>query len=127
MSRWLGHGIIFRGEAVGGARACSIRNKGLGASRQHSSRISAWIRRSKGGSTTPLRSGSFVPGTKTPSQLSREFLGQLFRRSRSVHCIEVDVSDLAAIKGREGVSVVSDDLPLDLNGQLIGNGEVPLR
>ncbi|MFN7769727.1 MAG: HYD1 signature containing ADP-ribosyltransferase family protein, partial [Planctomycetaceae bacterium] len=67
----------------------------------------------------------FAPGTKTPAQLSREFLGQPFQGKRFTHYIEIDVTDLQVIQGRNGVFVIPNDVPLDLTGRVIGSGRVP--
>ena len=48
----------------------------------------------------------FVPGTKPPAQLSREFLGQPFQGRRFTHYVEIDVTGLEVVQGRNGVFVV---------------------
>ncbi|MGY4397672.1 hypothetical protein ACVWZA_002869 [Sphingomonas sp. UYAg733] len=45
----------------------------------------------------------FAPGTKTPAQLSREFLGRPFHGDRFTHYVEIDATGLGAIPGRVGV------------------------
>jgi hypothetical protein len=67
----------------------------------------------------------FTPGTKTPAQLSREFLGQPFQGRRFTHYVEVDVTGLDVVQGRNGVFVIPGDTPLDLTGRIIGHGPVP--
>lgn len=67
----------------------------------------------------------FAPGTKTPAQLSREFLGQPFQGKRFTHYIEIDVTDLPVVQGRNGVFVIPNDVPLDLSGRIIRSGNVP--
>ena len=48
----------------------------------------------------------FVPGTKTPAQLSREFIGQPFQGLRFTHYIAIDVTGLTVVEGRNGVFVI---------------------
>jgi RHS repeat-associated protein len=67
----------------------------------------------------------FAPGTKTPAQLSREFLGQPFQGRRFTHYVEIDVTGLNAVQGRNGVFVVPGNQPLDLTGRIVGSGTVP--
>jgi hypothetical protein len=66
-----------------------------------------------------------VPGTKTPAQLSREFLGMPFHGSRFTHYVEIDVSGLNVVQGRPGVFVIPNEGPLDLAGRIVGSGPVP--
>lgn len=68
-----------------------------------------------------------VPGTKTPGQLSREFLGRPFHGDRFTHYIEIDATGLGAIQGRPGVYVIPNEVPLDLTGRLLGSGRVPVK
>ena len=63
-----------------------------------------------------------VPGTRTPAQLSRTFLGQPFQGARFTHFVEIDVEGLQVIKGRSGVLVVPNEGPLDLAGRIISSG-----
>ena len=65
-----------------------------------------------------------IPGTKTPAQLSREFLGQPFQGAKYAHYIEVDVTGLPVVQGRPGVFVLPNETPLDLTGRIISNGKV---
>jgi hypothetical protein len=67
----------------------------------------------------------FAPGTKTPAQLSREFLGQPFQGRRFTHNVEIDVTGLEVVQGRNGVFVVPGNQPLDLTGRIVGSGPVP--
>ena len=66
----------------------------------------------------------FAPGKKTPAQLSREFLGQPFQGRRFTHYVEVDVTGLEVVQGRNGVFVVPGNKPLDLTGRIVGSGPV---
>jgi hypothetical protein len=63
-----------------------------------------------------------VPGSKTPAQLSREFLGQPFQGRRYTHYIEIDVTGLKVVGGRPGVFVVPGETPLGLAGRIIKHG-----
>jgi hypothetical protein len=56
-----------------------------------------------------------VPGIRTPSELSRDFLGQRFQGSRFTHYVEIDATGLGATQGRAGVYVIPNDVPLDLD------------
>lgn len=66
------------------------------------------------------------PGSMSLSQLSRAFLGFPFRGSRYTHFIEIDVTGLNVITGRESVFLVLNTDPLDLTGRIVGYGVVPL-
>lgn len=68
-----------------------------------------------------------LPGTKTPAQLSREFLGQPFQGSRFTHYVEIDATGLGAVQGRTGVYVIPNEAPLDLTGRLLSSGRVPVK
>jgi RHS repeat-associated protein len=67
-----------------------------------------------------------VPGTKTPAQLSREFLGHPFQGVKYTHYIEIDISGLNIVQGRPGVYVIPNDAPLSLIGRIISWGKVPM-
>ena len=62
------------------------------------------------------------PGTKTPAQLSRLFLGHPFRGSQFSHYIEIDVSRLELVRGRPGVWLVPNDRALDLTDRIVRSG-----
>ena len=66
-----------------------------------------------------------VPGTWSLSQLSRAFLGFPFQGRRFTHFVEIDVTDLAVVSGREGIFVVLNAAPLDLTGRIVSFGVVP--
>ena len=66
-----------------------------------------------------------APGTRTPAELSRDFLGIPFQGRRFTHYIEVDVTGLNVIQGRAGVFVVPNDVPLDVSQRIISHGRVP--
>ena len=67
----------------------------------------------------------FAPGTKTPAQLSREFLGQPFQGRRFTYYVEIDVTGLDVVQGRDGVYVVPGNQPLNLSGRIVGSGPAP--
>src|SRR5262245_57697177 len=64
-----------------------------------------------------------VPGTRTPAELSHGFLGIPFQGRRFTHYVEIDVSGLPVIQGRQGVFVVPNDVPLDVPGRIISRGK----
>ena len=68
-----------------------------------------------------------VPGTRTPSELSRDFLGIPFQGRRFTHYIEIDATGLGAVQGRTGVYVIPNEAPLDLTGRLLNSGKVPVK
>ena len=65
-----------------------------------------------------------VPGTKTPAQLSRNFIHNPYQGAKYSHYIEIDVSGLNVIQGRESVYVILNTKPLDLTGRIISFGKV---
>jgi hypothetical protein len=65
-----------------------------------------------------------TPGTKTSAQLSRNFINNPFHSSKYTNYVEIDVTDLTVIKGREGVYLVPNEKPLDLTNRIISYGEV---
>ena len=67
-----------------------------------------------------------VPGDLSLSQLSRAFLGFPFQGRRFTHFVEVDVSGLAVVHGRDSVFVVLNAEPLNLTGRILNLDLVPL-
>ena len=65
-----------------------------------------------------------VPGTLSPSQLSRAFLGFPFQGRRFTRFVEVDVTGLPVVSGRDGVFVVLNTVPLDLTNRILSSGLV---
>jgi len=63
-----------------------------------------------------------VPGTKTCAQLARCFLGRPFPAQKYTHYVEIDVSDLPIIKGRDGVFLNPSGESLDITSRLISAG-----
>lgn len=68
----------------------------------------------------------FAPGTKSLAELSRAFLGFPFQGRRFTHYVEIDVTGLGFVAGREGVYVVLNTEALDLTGRILGFSFVPL-
>jgi hypothetical protein len=62
------------------------------------------------------------PGTMTPAQLSRAFIGNPFQGSRFTNYVTVDVTGLDWTQGRAGVFVIPSETPLDLSGRIISSG-----
>ncbi len=48
-----------------------------------------------------------------------------FQGKKFTHYVEVDVTDLNVVKGRDGVYVIPGDEALDLTGRIISSGVVP--
>ena len=65
-----------------------------------------------------------VPGTKRPSPLSYAFLRIPYQGRKFTHYVEVDVSDLKVVKGRDGVYVVPNVDPLDITTRAVNWGKV---
>ena len=65
------------------------------------------------------------PGTRTPSQLSRDFLGFPFLGRRFTHFVAIDADGFDIIEGRPGVIVIPNDGPLDIAGRVISAGPTP--
>lgn len=66
----------------------------------------------------------FIPGSKSPAQLSREFIGNPFQGRRYSNYIEIDVSGLNVIKGRNGVFVIPNEVPLDISKRIVSYGSI---
>jgi hypothetical protein len=65
-----------------------------------------------------------TPGTKTSGQLSRNFINNPFQSSKYTNYVEIDVTDLTVIKGREGVYLIPNEKSLDLTNRIMSYGEV---
>ncbi|MGL3209687.1 HYD1 signature containing ADP-ribosyltransferase family protein [Bradyrhizobium sp. BR 1433] len=65
------------------------------------------------------------PGNLKPAQLSRAFLKIPFQGKRLTQYLEINTGDLDVIRGRPGVYVIPNEVPLDLSGRVIGSGKVP--
>jgi hypothetical protein len=62
------------------------------------------------------------PGTRSPSQLSRQFIGQPFQGRRFTHYVEIDVAGLKVVQGRDGVYVIPNTHPLDVAERIVSYG-----
>ena len=64
-----------------------------------------------------------VPGSKTAGQTSRILFGVPWNTSKVSYYVEIDVSDLNILKGKDGVYYVPDDADLDLTGRIVSFGK----
>lgn len=65
-----------------------------------------------------------APGSKTSGQLLRQFFGIPFLTKRVSHYIEIDVSGLNVVKGRDGVYLVPN-IGVGLNEKGAGKTLLP--
>ncbi|MGN0386528.1 MAG: HYD1 signature containing ADP-ribosyltransferase family protein, partial [Lachnospiraceae bacterium] len=65
-----------------------------------------------------------VPGTKSPAQLSRSFIHNPFQGAKYAYYVEIDVTDLNVIYGRDNVFVILNQEPLDLVNRIVSYGKV---
>ena len=63
------------------------------------------------------------PGTRTCAQLSYDFLRVPWQGKKFKNYIEIDVTGLSVIKGRDGVFVILNDAPLDISERIISYGK----
>jgi RHS repeat-associated protein len=63
------------------------------------------------------------PGTMTCAQLSRCFVNIPFLKNKFSFYVEIDVTGLNVVKGRNGVFVVPNSKSLDLRGRIISTGK----
>ena len=63
------------------------------------------------------------PDTHTPAQLAKKFIN-VPNKYKYTHYVEIDVTDLEVIKGRDGVLVIPNESPLDLVGRIVSTGSV---
>ncbi len=64
-----------------------------------------------------------APETKTPAQLAKQFIN-VPNKYKYTHYMEIDVSGLEVIKGRDGVFVIPNETALDLTGRIVRSGKV---
>jgi hypothetical protein len=62
------------------------------------------------------------PGSRTPAQLSREFLNLPYFGRRFTHYVAIEVDGLAWIEGRPGVFLIPNEQPLDISGRIVACG-----
>ena len=65
-----------------------------------------------------------IPGTKTPAQLSRSFIGNPFQGTKYEFYVEIDVTGLIVNYGRENVYVINGNTPLDVSNRIVSYGKV---
>ncbi|HEL2555434.1 TPA: hypothetical protein TZ318_001096 [Streptococcus suis] len=63
------------------------------------------------------------PGSLTNPQLSSKFITIPFQGNKFANYIEVDVTGLGVIKGRDGVYVVPNDKSLDISNRILNYGK----
>ena len=63
-----------------------------------------------------------IPGSRTNAELSHDFIGIPFQGNKFKNYIEIDVTDLNITKGRNGVFIVPNNVPLDISKRIIGSG-----
>ncbi|MBF0819116.1 hypothetical protein IR145_05595 [Streptococcus danieliae] len=63
------------------------------------------------------------PGSLTNPQLSSKFITIPFQGNKFANYIEVDVTGLGVIKGRDGVYVVPNDKSLDISNRILDYGK----
>lgn len=63
-----------------------------------------------------------APGTRTGSELSHDFLGIPFQGGKFKNFVEIDVSGLNTVKGREGIFVIPNNSALDISKRIVSSG-----
>ena len=63
------------------------------------------------------------PNTQTPAGLAKKFIN-VPNKYKYTRYVEVDVTDLEVMQGRDGVFVIPNELPLDLTGRIVSTGKV---
>lgn len=66
------------------------------------------------------------PTTQTPVSLAKKFIN-VPNKYKYTHYVEIDVTDLDVIQGREGVFVIPNKSPLDLTDRIISTGPVGIQ
>ncbi|PGM57893.1 hypothetical protein CN946_06420 [Bacillus sp. AFS053548] len=67
-----------------------------------------------------------APETKTPAQLAKKFIN-VPNKYKYTHYVEIDVTGLEVIQGRDGVFVIPNETPLDLAGRIVRSGKVGVK
>ena len=65
-----------------------------------------------------------LPGTKSPAQLSRKFIGNPYQGRKYDFYVEIDVTGLNVKYGRENVYVINSQTPLDVSNRIVSYGKV---
>ena len=64
-----------------------------------------------------------TPDSVTPGQLGKKFIN-VPNQYKYTNYVEIDVSELDVVKGRDGVFVIPNEVPLDLTNRIISFGKV---
>lgn len=63
------------------------------------------------------------PETYSPAQLAKKFIN-VPNKYKYTHYVEIDVSGLKIVQGRDGVFVIPNESQLDLVGRIVSAGKV---
>ena len=63
------------------------------------------------------------PEQYSPAGLAKKFIN-IPNKYKYTNYVEIDVTDLDVIQGREGVFVIPNDSPLNLIGRIVSTGKV---
>ncbi len=63
-----------------------------------------------------------APGTRTNAELSSDFIGIPFQGKKFENFIEIDVTGLDVVKGRNGVFVIPNNSALDISKRVMNSG-----
>lgn len=64
-----------------------------------------------------------TPDSVTPAQLGKKFLN-VPNKYKYTNYVEIDITGLNVIKGRDGVYVIPNETALDLTNRIISTGKV---
>ena len=64
-----------------------------------------------------------VPGSKTLGQTSRTLFGTPWNIRKVSYYIEIDISELNVLKGRDGVYYIPNENILDLSNRIVSFGK----
>ncbi|WP_298279496.1 HYD1 signature containing ADP-ribosyltransferase family protein [uncultured Bradyrhizobium sp.] len=67
------------------------------------------------------------PGTMSPRDLSQALVNNSHQGDKFTHYLEINSDGLDVVKGREGVYVIPNEVPLDLNNRIVSSGKVPVE
>ena len=71
-----------------------------------------------------IRVTDIEPGTMNPEDLSKALVLNHHQAEKFTHYLEINPDGLNVIKGRSGVYVIPNEVPLDLNNRIISSGKV---
>lgn len=63
------------------------------------------------------------PNEYSPAGLAQKLI-KVPNKYKYTHYVEIDITDLEVVKGREGIFVIPNDSPLDLIGRIVSTGKV---